>query len=197
MIARRCLTSGASPRLRSTNHSSFTTNIIKMAGKSVTLFLIDLGASVGECNNGRVESDLDYGMKYIWNKITKIMAADLVSRQVGVIGFRMDETRHHLSDEEGYDNISILKEIGPMKMSDLPLLQSLIQPNRTEEGDAISAIALAADLIAKATTLRSGGLGKFDRKIYLLTDGQGSIDDDGLEEIARKITETGIELIVL
>ncbi len=31
--------------------------------KEATVYAIDLGSTMGECHSGRVESDLDYGMR--------------------------------------------------------------------------------------------------------------------------------------
>jgi len=42
-----------------------------MADKQATIYIVDLGASTGECHNGRVESDLDYGMRYVWDKLAE------------------------------------------------------------------------------------------------------------------------------
>jgi ATP-dependent DNA helicase 2 subunit 2 len=168
-----------------------------MADKRVTIYIVDVGSSTGECHNGRIETDLDYGMRYVWDKISKEMVADKASWQVGVIGLRTDETDNPLSGTEDYENISVLKTIGQMKMGDLAPLRRKIQPSETESGDAISAIVLAIDLITKATTLKSGKLGKYTRKIVLLTNGQGHIEDDGLESIAGQIKETEIQLVVM
>lgn len=56
---------------------------------------------MAECHNGRVESDLDYGMKYVWNKIAGIMSENKTSLAVGVVGFRTDDTDNKLG--EGYE----------------------------------------------------------------------------------------------
>lgn len=38
---------------------------------------------------------------------------------------------------------------------------------------------------------------KYKRRIILVTNAQGDMDTDGVEDIANKIQEDGIELIVL
>jgi ATP-dependent DNA helicase 2 subunit 2 len=90
-----------------------------------------------------------------------------------------------------------MKALEAIKMSDLKELQRNIQPSHTYEGDAISAIVVAIDLIEKATTLKSGKPGKFKRTIVLLTDGQGEMDADDIDDIAAKIKEVDIELKVM
>jgi hypothetical protein len=71
------------------------------------MYIVDLGITIGECHSGRTESDLDYGMRYIWDKIAITMAANLKGGNLGVIGFRTDETNNLLDDDDGYENISV------------------------------------------------------------------------------------------
>lgn len=40
-----------------------------MADKEATVYIIDVGQSMGEIRHGRDESDLDWSMRYIWDKI--------------------------------------------------------------------------------------------------------------------------------
>ena len=57
---------------------------------------------------------------------------------------------------------------------------------------AISAIVVAIELIAKYTKKL-----KYRRKIVLVTNGNLSIDEEGIDDIARKIAGDSIELVVL
>lgn len=41
-----------------------------MADKEATVYIVDVGASMGEHRNGRDQSDLDFAMTYVWDKIT-------------------------------------------------------------------------------------------------------------------------------
>lgn len=42
-----------------------------MADKQTTIYVIDVGKSMGEGpKNGRTETDLEYVLKYVWDKIT-------------------------------------------------------------------------------------------------------------------------------
>jgi ATP-dependent DNA helicase 2 subunit 2 len=167
-----------------------------MAGKSATFYIIDLGASTGECHNGRIESDLYFGMQYVWDNMADKMAK--ASSGVGVIGFRTNETDNDLADEdEAYQNICILKQLGPIDRSGFKDLEEKIKSSETDTGDAISAVVLGVSLIEESTKLKTGKPGKYDRKIVLLTDGEGHIDDDEIDPIAEKINEVGIELLVL
>lgn len=44
-----------------------------MAEKEATMFVIDLGASMGKKHGGRNETDLDWVMKYVWDKIATMV----------------------------------------------------------------------------------------------------------------------------
>lgn len=74
--------------------------------KQATVYVIDLGSTMGECHNGRVETDLEFGMRYIWDKIATTMGENKKTANVGVIGFRTDGTNNPL-DDDGYENISV------------------------------------------------------------------------------------------
>jgi ATP-dependent DNA helicase 2 subunit 2 len=41
-----------------------------MADKEATVYIIDVGASMGAKHHGRTQSDLDWAMTYVWDKIT-------------------------------------------------------------------------------------------------------------------------------
>lgn len=41
-----------------------------MAGKEATVYIVDLGESMGEKHNGREITDLDWALTYIWDNIT-------------------------------------------------------------------------------------------------------------------------------
>lgn len=41
-----------------------------MAEKEATVYIVDVGESMGRCRHGREISDLTWAMKYVWDKIT-------------------------------------------------------------------------------------------------------------------------------
>lgn len=163
-----------------------------MADKESTVFILDLGSSMAGAHSGRKESDLDWSMRYVWDKITDIVAASRKTLCVGVVGLRTDETDNPLADNPGYDNIKVLQHLGPMTMSSLRGLQSAIAPSTTDSGDAISAIVVAVDMIDTFTKKL-----KWIRKIIMVTDGQGELDPDDISEISKKINESNIHLTIL
>ena len=41
-----------------------------MADKEATIYIVDVGSSMGATRNGRKETDLDWAMNYVWEKLT-------------------------------------------------------------------------------------------------------------------------------
>ncbi|CAM1505423.1 Fc.00g110600.m01.CDS01 [Cosmosporella sp. VM-42] len=163
-----------------------------MAEKEATVFILDLGSSMAQSHSGRSESDLDWSMRYVWDKITDIVAASRKTLCVGVVGLRTDETNNKLQEDDGYENISVLQELGPMSMSSLRSLQTLVKPSSTLSGDAVSAIVVAVEMMDSFTKKL-----KWNRKIVLVTDGLGPIDADGIDHISKKMNDSNIQLTVL
>lgn len=61
-----------------------------MAGKQASVYVVDVGHSMGEMRNGRNETDLDFAMKWIWDKITNTVMTERKTDTIGVVGFRTD-----------------------------------------------------------------------------------------------------------
>ena len=45
-----------------------------MADKEATVYIVDVGKSMGGRRYGRSVSDLDWGMTYVWDKITSTVS---------------------------------------------------------------------------------------------------------------------------
>jgi ATP-dependent DNA helicase 2 subunit 2 len=83
-----------------------------MAGKEATVYIVDVGRSMGQQNHDRNESDLDYAMRYIWDKITTTVSTGRKTLLAGVIAFRTKGTNNELADgDPSYNNISVLAEL--------------------------------------------------------------------------------------
>ncbi|KAI9795201.1 MAG: ATP-dependent DNA helicase II subunit 2 [Peltula sp. TS41687] len=163
-----------------------------MAEKEATVYVLDVGASMGKKRNGRQETDLEWAMQYVWDKITSTVATGRNTLAVGVIGLRTDGTKNGLSMDESFEHISVLHPLGQVLMPDLVKLREDIQVSGTKEGDAISALVIAIDMIGSYCKKN-----KWRRRIVLITDGRGLMDDDGIGDIVTKIKDEGIEVIVL
>lgn len=167
-----------------------------MADKEATVYIVDVGEAMADCHNGRDESDLDWAMRYVWDKISTTVAANRKTWTVGVIGLGTNRTKNPQAEEglEGYDHISVLQEIQAMSMSSLRDLKSRIKPSRTSGGDAFSAIVVAMSMIETYTKKL-----KYNRRIILVTNGEVPIEDpeDSIEDVAGRLSELGIELVVM
>ncbi len=164
-----------------------------MADKEATVYVVDLGESMADCHNGRDESDLDFGMRYVWDKISTTVAASRKTWTVGVVGLNTDDTDNaQAGNLEGYEHISVLQEIGPMTLTSLRELRASIEPSQTSDGDAISAVVVALDMIERFTKKL-----KYNRRIILVTNAESPIDDELSEEVAKRLNDSNVELVVM
>lgn len=163
-----------------------------MAEKEATVYIIDVGKSMGRKHGGREQSDLDWALTYIWDKVTGIMALDRKTTLQAVVTLKTDETANDLSKEESFHHITVLQELSQVLLPDLKRLQELVRPSMTSQGDAISALVVAIDMIEKKCKKL-----KYKRKIVLVTSGRGELDTHQVEAIASKLKEDNIELVVL
>lgn len=166
-----------------------------MTDKQASVYIVDVGSSMGNCNNGRTESDFDWSMRYVWDKISSIAQAKRKTWCVGVVGLRTDETEdlRPYVDGDGYDNLAIFKDIGPVSLPDLKELKTKLVPGEQDtSGDAMSAIILANEMIDKHTKKN-----KWAREIFLITDGMGAIDENDVDSIAGRLNDTGVTLTVV
>nr|ABW87766.1 ATP-dependent DNA helicase II [Cryphonectria parasitica] len=163
-----------------------------MADKEASVYIVDVGSSMANCNNGRTESDLDWSMRFVWDKIATTAQSKRKTWCVGVVGLRTDVTENQYVDNEGYENICVFKELGPVSLQDMQQLKTHIKPSQTVNGDAMSAVVVASEMIVAFTKQN-----KWDRKVYLVTDGMGAIDDDGIDDIANRLNDIGIAFTII
>ncbi|KAL8727956.1 MAG: hypothetical protein Q9166_005721 [cf. Caloplaca sp. 2 TL-2023] len=165
-----------------------------MAEKEATVYIIDVGVSMGATHNGRDMSDLDFAMTYVWDKITSTVALDRKTATLGVVGLRTDGTDNELQGEESFDHISVFQEISNILLPDLKQLHSRVLLSSTDNGDAISAIVIAIQMVTKYCKKL-----KYKRKIVLVTDGRGPLDadPDSIKEITNKIKQDNMELVIM
>ena len=50
-----------------------------MAQKEATVYILDLGRSMGEKDHGRSKTNLEWAMDYVWDKITTTVSTALCS----------------------------------------------------------------------------------------------------------------------
>ncbi|KAI5804563.1 putative Ku family DNA helicase [Geopyxis carbonaria] len=164
-----------------------------MADKQATVYIVDLGKSMKEKNNGRSVTDLDYSLRYIWDRITTTISNGRKTDMVGVVGFRTDESKNDLAGtDEAYQNICVMHPISQCLMPDVRKLKDAFKPSETNDGDGISALVIGIQMI----TAHCKKL-KYIKNIVLVTDGTGSFDPDGLSDIAAQLKTEKINLTIL
>ena len=163
-----------------------------MAGKEATIYIVDCGRTMGESSHGRKESNLDWALQYVWDKITTTIATGRKTLLAGVVGLRTDGTANDLSSEEDYHHISVYRELAQILMPDLRRLRDELVVSNTEAGDAISSLVIAIQMITNTCKKL-----QYLRKIVLVTDGRGPMQADDLGQITAKLKEDNIELVVL
>lgn len=56
-----------------------------MAEKEATVYIVDVGRSMGECHNGRPVTDLDWAMRYVWDRITTTVSCPYLAAAPSLI----------------------------------------------------------------------------------------------------------------
>lgn len=163
-----------------------------MASKEATVYIVDVGRTMGEKSHGRTQSNLDWALEYFWDKITTTIATGRKTAMAGVIGLRTNESDNDLADDESYQNVSVLHDISQVLMPDVRRLRDKLKVSRTEKGDAIDALVIAVQKMHETCKKL-----QYVRTIVLITDGRGRMEIDMLPEIKKKIMEDKINLIVL
>ncbi|KAK3636948.1 ATP-dependent DNA helicase yku80 [Elasticomyces elasticus] len=158
-----------------------------MASKEATVYIVDCGSTMGEREHGRTQTNLDWAME-----ITATIATGRKTAMAGIVGLRTDGTRHDLGDEDEYAHITVFQDIGQVLMSHVRRLRNELIVSSTEGGDAISALVVAIQMIAKECKKL-----KYERKIVLVTDARGPMQADDLADIITKLKEDDIKLVIL
>ncbi|KAK1089314.1 ATP-dependent DNA helicase yku80 [Friedmanniomyces endolithicus] len=174
-------------RERSKDFSSTTQRLPNMATKEATVYIVDCGSTMGERSQGRKQTNLDFALE-----ITATIATGRKTAMAGVVGLRTDGTRNDLNGEDDYAHITVFQDISQMLMSQVRKLRNELVLSSTPGGDAISAIIVAIQMIAKECKKL-----KYERKIVLVTDARGPMQFDDLGDIITKLKEDNVQLVVI
>ena len=147
---------------------------------------------MGETSFGREQSNLDWALQYVWDKITTGVSTGRKTLLSGVVGLRTDGTNNDLSAEDSFQHISVLQDLSQILMPQLRQLRTELIVSHTEAGDAISALVVAIQMIINTCKKL-----KYLRKIVLVTDARAPMEADDLKDITKKLKEDDMELIVL
>ncbi|OQV05397.1 Ku70/Ku80 alpha/beta domain-containing protein [Cladophialophora immunda] len=161
--------------------------------KEVTIYIVDLARSMGRKHNGRDQSDLDWALQWVYDKITNVVFTGRKTLQVGVVGLGTDDTDNEMQGDPSYRHISVLQPVAQILMAELQNLPRLLKPSGTDDRDVLSAIIIAVDMM-----MRHCKHLKYKKKIVVITNATGSpIDDDDIESTAEQFKSNNIELVVL
>ncbi|KAI1615978.1 ATP-dependent DNA helicase 2 subunit 2 [Exophiala viscosa] len=160
--------------------------------KEATVYLVDVARSMGKKHSHRQQSDLDWALKYFWDKITDIVATGRKTLQVGIVGLGTDGTSNDMQEEDSYRHISVLQPIAQILMPELRSLPKLLQPSKTDDRDVLSGIIIAVDMIMKHCRHL-----KYKKRLVVITNATGHIDADDIESTAEQFKNNGIELVIL
>lgn len=163
-----------------------------MSQKEATIYIVDCGRSMARRDHGRQQTNIEWSLEYVWDKLTATVATARKTLLAGVIGLRTDGTKNLLDEEEEYANITIFQELSQVLMPQMRQLRKDLVPSSTDSGDAISALVVAIQMISNTCKKLA-----YQRKIVLMTDACGAMQTDDLPSITQKLKDDGIELVVL
>lgn len=164
-----------------------------MADKEVTVFVVDVARSMGQTHQGREQSDLDWSLQYVFDKIGGIVATGRKTLQVGVVAMGTDGTENnHVQDDDSYKHISVLQPISQILVPDLQRLPTVLKPSNTNTRDVLSGIIVGLDLITKHCKHL-----KYRKRLIVLTNGVGLMDADDIQATAEELNKNDIELVLL
>ncbi|THH30384.1 hypothetical protein EUX98_g3795 [Antrodiella citrinella] len=174
------------------------------AGYTVTMFLIDVSASMGETRDVELPdapngdkrtiemTNLEWSLQYVKLKIQEMIYNGRKTDQCGVILFGSEETENMIHDRDGgYDHVKEFIPICHPNAGTLAKLSTL--KASTQTGDPVDAIIVGIETqdtyLAKKKT--------WTRKMVVLTDAQNPIETEDWEATAKKMSDLGIMLIVV
>ncbi|KXL41555.1 hypothetical protein M433DRAFT_72779 [Acidomyces richmondensis BFW] len=163
-----------------------------MASKEATVYIVDCGSTMGEKGHGRKQTNLEWALEYVWDRITATVATGRKTALAGVVGLRTDGTENSLRDDEDYAHVTVFQELSQILMPQIRKLRNDLVVSSTDVGDALSALVIAIQMIVVHCKKL-----QYERKIVLVTDGRGIMKIDGLSDIVAKIKEDNIKLVVI
>ncbi|KAJ3269014.1 ATP-dependent DNA helicase II subunit 2 [Terramyces sp. JEL0728] len=103
------------------------------------------------------------------------------------------------SNDEGYENVFEvnfnLQDPVILSPANIKMIKLIEQQKPTKDGDIMDALIVAVQMIAKHTVSEKTGKPlKYDKKIYIFTNGEAHVDQDGSELVTGKLDEQQIKL---
>ncbi|EEB09189.1 Ku domain-containing protein Pku80 [Schizosaccharomyces japonicus yFS275] len=160
-----------------------------MADKKCTVYLLDLGNDMGKRYYGRNETDLEYQMTFVWNSLSQRLLENKKTDVIGIVGFKTDESRNDLVEQEAYWNIAVFYPIQTAKFAQLQDLRPRLSASKTMQGDLLSAIVVSFDLIGRYCKAN-----KWTKELFIGTGARGTIDFEDSDGIAEQIAQHDVHI---
>ncbi|KAJ3318976.1 X-ray repair cross-complementing protein 5 [Boothiomyces sp. JEL0866] len=162
---------------------------LKMS-KEATVFIVDVGPSMPK---------RDIAVQIVSKLLTNKMQSNRKGDQVGVLLVGSETCNRVNQDDEGYENILEvnfkLEDTVILSPANIKMVQLMQRAKPSADGDIMDALIVAVQLIAKHTVSEKTGKPlKYDKKIYIFTNGKSPIDQDGAELVISKLDEEQIKL---
>ncbi|KIY64504.1 SPOC domain-like protein, partial [Cylindrobasidium torrendii FP15055 ss-10] len=170
------------------------------AGYTVTMFLIDVSASMGDTRivelspgpNGEESSvemtNLQWALQFVKIKIQEMIYNGRKTDQCGVVIFGSDDTDNCINEEAkgGYENVVEYLPIEHPTPATLARIDEL-EPSKST-GDPIDGIIVASTVQAEHLSSKS----TWTRKLVVVTDGRGPMELEDWEATADKLNDWNV-----
>ncbi|KAJ7226110.1 SPOC domain-like protein [Mycena pura] len=171
------------------------------AGYTVTMFVIDVGPSMGGLRTHDPDgnelpqeiTNLQWGLQFVKLKIQEMIFNGRKTDQCGVILFGSDKTRNIVNKrmKDGYERVEEYITIAQPNAATLAKLDALVPSD--EPGDALDAVIVAVE--TQDTHLASKRT--WTRKMMLITDGDSPIEVEDLPETIKRINSLNIAVTIV
>ena len=176
------------------NKASYNSFIgIHMVQKTATVYVIDITHFMNSQLGETGKSALDHAKYAISRMLHERILSGRKSNQVAVVLVGAEETANDLFQEDSgeYANIQVIQGFDQASVSLLRQVQQL-ECSSGIKADVLDGLVVAVDTVMKFCKKL-----KFDKKVYVFTNGLGQINQNGIEDIAQTIAGQQVEVSVV
>ncbi|KAL1921828.1 uncharacterized protein VTP21DRAFT_10470 [Calcarisporiella thermophila] len=161
-----------------------------MASKKATLFILDVGPSMSyQREDG--SSGLQEGIRIITQITAEKISAGRKTDNVACIAYGTDGTRNNLATEPGqYEHVTVLQDFAMGSLQFLKHLQYF--DGGSEPGDCLDALIVGLEAMSSHCKHY-----KYEKKIYLITDGKSPINFEDLDVVEEQIKSQNIQFFLI
>lgn len=145
-----------------------------MASKEFTVFAIDLSPCMGEYNNGRKITDLEFGLKYFYNHVSDLIIKDRKQDRIAVVLCHSPITKNLHSNENSLNNIQVIYKNEQFTYQDLKECSKQFvansQPIKEIEGDCLETMLVGVGLFKETVKY------KLTRNLVIITNANSPVN---------------------